>query len=161
MVWIYIGICVLLLMIWFVSAKNKKANENVEKAKCDNIIKECEKLKLDGLISDSDLNDIKGKINNKGSEWGKKTMDFAVSENKILNSLISMYGEEKGKKIFNNVYFLGMTTDELINAKRYKAEHIEIEVMKTKTKETWIYGNKSSGDVFVFENGILVRFKDR
>jgi hypothetical protein len=40
-------------------------------------------------------------------------------------------------------------------------DKIEIEELKTKTKKIFIYGNKTSGDVLVFENGKLARFKDR
>lgn len=143
------------------SEKLKAEQEKIELDKCNSIIMQCETFKLQDLMSQFNFDQIKDNIKSKGSKWGQETMDYVVKENKILKDLILKYGEEKGTKIFNNEYFLGMTTDELIDAKRFKTTNIEIEVLKTKTKETWIYGNKSSGDVFVFEQGILVRFKDR
>lgn len=38
---------------------------------------------------------------------------------------------------------------------------LETEVLKSKTKETLIYGNKNSGDYFVFDNNVLVKYVDR
>lgn len=74
--------------------------------------------------------------------------------------LVGKYGEEIARKLIDNDYFLGMTEDQLIDS-RGKPSKIETEVMKTKTKVIYIYGNKSSGDVFNFVNGELERFTDR
>ena len=64
-------------------------------------------------------------------------------------------------KILEGVYFIGMTEDMVIDSQRRAPDKIEFEVLKTKTKKIFVYGNKSSGDVLTFENGILVRIKDR
>lgn len=99
----------------------------------------------------------------KQKEKNKKELEeqIRVRKEEKKNSLIKKYGEEKGMKLFNEQYFLGMTKEELLDSKEYEPDKIETEVLKTKTKETWIYGNKSSGDVFVFENDILTKIKDR
>jgi len=70
------------------------------------------------------------------------------------------YGEEIAQKLIDQNYFLGMTEEQLIDSKGEPTK-IETEVMKTKTKVIYIYGNKSSGDVFNFVNGELERFTDR
>jgi hypothetical protein len=53
-----------------------------------------------------------------------------------------------------------MTKEELKDG-RGEPTKIELEKLKTKTKELWIYGNKNSGDVFIFENDLLVKYIDR
>jgi len=62
--------------------------------------------------------------------------------------------------LIDGKYFINMT-EEMVIESVGRPTRIEEEVMKTKTKNTYIYGNKSSGDVLVFEEGKLVRFKDR
>ena len=86
----------------------------------------------------------------------KEMLDKAKWEEEIVKK----YGKEIAEKIFNHDYFLGMTEEQLIDCKG-KPTKIEQEVLKTKTKVTYIYGNKNSGDVFTFVNGELERFKDR
>lgn len=76
-------------------------------------------------------------------------------------NLIKKYGQEKADKLFREKFEIGWTKDDILESKQRRPDHIETEVLKTKTKETWVYGNKSSGDVFVFVNDILERFKDR
>lgn len=83
-----------------------------------------------------------------------------ILKEKRKRKLVDKYGEEKASKIINKEFYIGMTNEELLESIGGPTKKEE-EVLKTKTKETWIYGNKSSGDVFVFENGVLVRFKDR
>lgn len=74
--------------------------------------------------------------------------------------LSDKYGNEIADKLINNEYFIDMTIEMLIDIKGIPTK-IEKEVLKTKTKEIYIYGNKSSGDVFIFVNGKLERFQDR
>lgn len=83
-----------------------------------------------------------------------------VAKEKYRADLIAKYGEAIGIKLYKGEYFLDMTPEQLIDSKGRPTD-IQKEVMKTKTKVTYIYGNKSSGDVFIFENDLLVRFKDR
>lgn len=76
------------------------------------------------------------------------------------NLLLEKYGTEVGKKLIDGKYFLGMTEEQLKDCKGEPTK-IEQEVLKTKTKLIYIYGNKSSGDIFTFVNGELERFVDR
>jgi len=77
------------------------------------------------------------------------------------NTILLKYGEDKGNKILNQQFQLGWTMLDILESKRCEPTTKETEVMATKTKEIWIYGNKSSGDTFTFVNGLLERFKDR
>ncbi len=81
------------------------------------------------------------------------------SELKKIN-LIEKYGEIQGNNLFKGIYELGITEQILIDSKGEPSK-IETEVLKTKTKKTYIYGNKSSGDIFIFENGLLTKIIDR
>lgn len=83
-----------------------------------------------------------------------------VSETIKRLTLIDKYGPENGNKLADHDYFIGMTEDMLI-ATKGKPTKIEKEELKTKTKIIYIYGTKSSGDVFTFVNGECERFKDR
>lgn len=98
----------------------------------------------------------------------EKTKDLLSSSySKLLKQwlIISTYEEtvskENIKLILDGRYFVGMTEDMVIDSQRREPDKVEFEVLKTKTKKVFIYGNKSSGDVLTFENGVLVRFKDR
>lgn len=75
-------------------------------------------------------------------------------------SLSEKYSDEIVSKIMDKEYFLGMLEEHLI-AMRGEPTKVEREVLKTKTKDIYIYGNKSSGDIFVFVDGKLESFKDR
>ncbi|MCT4581074.1 MAG: hypothetical protein N4A35_06615 [Flavobacteriales bacterium] len=74
--------------------------------------------------------------------------------------LIDKYGEVSGDKLYNHDYFIGMTEEMLIDTKGFPTKK-EKEELKTKTKLIYIYGNKSSGDVFTFVNGLCERYIDR
>ena len=56
--------------------------------------------------------------------------------------------------MLNHEYWIGMTEEQLIDAKG-QPDKIDLEQLKTKTKKIYIYGNKSSGDVFNFVDGVL------
>jgi hypothetical protein len=77
-----------------------------------------------------------------------------------LEKLVNQYGVDIGLKLANQQYWVGMGVD-LLLASKGKPTKIEKEVLKTKVKETYIYGNKSSGDYFVVENGLVTKFVDR
>jgi hypothetical protein len=74
--------------------------------------------------------------------------------------LLSKYTEEEVIRILKHEYWIGMTEEQLIDCKG-KPDKIELEQLKTKTKRIFVYGNKSSGDIFNFVDGKLERFKDR
>lgn len=72
----------------------------------------------------------------------------------------NVLSESDLEKLIDGDYFVGMT-EEMVLESFGNPDKIEDEVLKTKTKRTYVYGNKNSGDVLVFEGGVLVRFKDR
>ncbi|NDK57375.1 DUF4236 domain-containing protein [Pontibacter fetidus] len=92
-------------------------------------------------------------------------LDAALEQARLTKARIldlqAKYGEEVASKLLQEAFWIGMTRQQVLEAKNRAPDKIEVEVMKTKTKETLVYGNKSSGDVFVLENGLVTRFKDR
>lgn len=98
---------------------------------------------------------------NKKREAELRHKEYLAAVEKRRLELINRYGDELGAKLFNEQFFIGMTKQQLLDSKGKQPDKIEKEELKTKTKETWIYGNKSSGDVFIFENELLTKYKDR
>ena len=89
-----------------------------------------------------------------------KEIENIVSVRERLKYLINKYGYDVAEKLVKHQYFIGMTEEQLIDAKG-RPSKIDTETLKTKTKSTYIYGNKASGDYFVFENGLAVKIVDR
>ena len=79
---------------------------------------------------------------------------------KTFNENVNLYGEEIAIKIQSNIIWLDMLPEHLI---LIKGNPTKIETHNTKkfTKEIYIYGNKTSGDVFTFKDNKLIEFKDR
>jgi len=90
----------------------------------------------------------------------EKKIKLIADSNKQQDYILEKYGQEVGTKMINHQYWLGMTPEQLIDCKG-KPDKIETQVLKTKTKTTYIFGNKSSGDVFVFEENKAVKILDR
>ncbi|MEJ8803168.1 DUF4236 domain-containing protein [Pontibacter sp. H249] len=88
-------------------------------------------------------------------------LERARVKHERINTILTKYGDEVGNKILKEEFWIGMTKEQVIDSKGRQPDKIEVEALKTKTKETLIYGNKTSGDVFVIENGTVARFKDR
>ena len=96
-----------------------------------------------------------------------ETLDYVQNVGKRINRLLiftlkyqNILSESDLEKLIDGDYFVGMT-EEMVLESFGNPDKIEDEVLKTKTKRTYVYGNKNSGDVLVFEGGVLVRFKDR
>jgi hypothetical protein len=64
------------------------------------------------------------------------------------------------ERMISDEYWHGMSEEQLL-AMRGEPTKIESEMLKTKVNKFYIYGTKSAGDVFVFNEGKLERFKDR
>lgn len=71
-----------------------------------------------------------------------------------------MFEEDSVERMINGEYWSGMSEQQLI-LMRGEPTKIETELLKTKVNKFYIYGTKSTGDVFVFNEGKLERFKDR
>lgn len=113
-------------------------------------------------ISENHRNFLLGKLN---SEWWiEYDFDKMIENCKSLlrheSLLTNKYGTEVAQKLIYQQYWIGMTQEQLLDCKG-NPDKIEIEALKTKTKEIYIYGNKSSGDYFVFENKTVTKFVDR
>jgi hypothetical protein len=76
------------------------------------------------------------------------------------NELTAKYGQDVMAKLMNHQTWIGMSKEQLLDSQGEPTK-IETEILKTKTKETLIYGNKSSGDYFVVENGLVSKIVDR
>lgn len=90
----------------------------------------------------------------------RSRFEAAKVQKKRTDYLLSKYPEDEVVKIIKQEYWIGMTEEQLIESKG-KPDKVELEQLKTKAKKVYIYGNKSSGDVFNFVDGLLERFKDR
>lgn len=173
--WIGGAVILLILIITtIVSRKNSKKREEAnrllaeEERKKAEIKEREEKEEKETLINSLDV--IKDKISNYPTLIKNlEQQDLRSVRVNVFNTreevgrlvqLESKYGEVVARKLINFEYFLGMTEQQLIDS-RGEPTKIEKEVLKTKTKIVYIYGNKSSGDVFVFVNGELERFTDR
>lgn len=85
----------------------------------------------------------------------------SIAEKKFL-FLKDKYDIQIAVKLINGEYWIGMTKDQVLDAKGRKPDNIEKEHLKTRTKEIWYYGQyKSSSDVFVFVDGITEKITDR
>lgn len=91
------------------------------------------------------------------SDWW---INETIEEFKHEKTLLQKYGEDIGSRLINHKYWIGMTEEQLLDC-RGEPDKIEKQVLQTKTKQTYTYGNKSSGDYFVLENGVVVKFVDR
>ena len=115
-----------------------------------------------GQVTSNDKRTIENFVN--GKTYDKQKFENYVSQainiKKHIDAIINKYGEEIGWKLLKQEYWVGMTKEQLVDANGEPTQ-TETEVLKTKTKETLIYGNKSSGDYFVFENGIATKIVDR
>ena len=143
--------------------------ENALKKAVDNVFAE-KKIIHEKIDLALNLNEIKQShkaiILSKLSSASWRDYDFDkmvdVCKNLVLheNHIINKYGLEIGKKIINQDFWIGMTDHQLKDSKG-EPDKIEREILKTKTKEIYIYGNKSSGDYFVIENNLVTKIVDR
>lgn len=156
-VFILFGLGALSFIIFgIVASRDKKKKAEKERIEKEELINSIEPFKE----SIKDYNGLLVQLRQLNLEDLRSNIDGIKNKIKRANNLIDKYGEETAVKLLEHNYFLGMTEEQLIDCKG-KPTKIETEVLKTKTKVVYIYGNKSSGDVFTFVNGELERFKDR
>jgi hypothetical protein len=153
---IIIAIVIVLILLSSSNSKKKKQIEiETAKSKVESALKT-------GEINEEQKNILIEKIDF-NSVW-RQNIDEKIEAFKFIKkhqeALLQKYGEEIGSRLVNHQYWIGMTEEQLIECKG-NPDKIEKQVLKTKTKLTYIYGNKSSGDYFVIENGEVVKFIDR
>ena len=83
-----------------------------------------------------------------------------LKRHELKAQLILKYGEVDALKVLEGQYWLGMTEQHLIDSLGQPTS-IQKEILKTKEKVIYIYGKKTTGDVFTFVNGVLDSVKDR
>jgi hypothetical protein len=115
----------------------------------------CEKIKQDinDYFNDEDFNFSNYLTNQRNLLLDNK-------ERILYNIYVTLFGEVSAYKLMKNELWIGMTKNELLMVKGNPTK-IDIEHLKTKTKETYIYGNKNSGDYFVLENDSVTKIVDR
>ena len=113
-----------------------------------------------GKVSVEIFDMFKGRIENENQKTLKHDLQFEMARHARRLALIQLFGDIDGQKIMNGEYWLGMSEVQLIESIG-KPTLVQKEVLKTKEKVIYIYGKKTTGDVFVFVNGILESLKDR
>ena len=152
-----IGIIILALFLGAQSSKKKKLAEEERIAKLKSDLTTALQNKE---IYEDHYKELSGVVTSIKHDQFLKNFDKAKTLKQRHDYLRSKYSESEVQKMLNNEYWIGMTEEQLIDAKG-QPDKIDIEQLKTKTKKIYIYGNKSSGDVFNFVDGLLERFKDR
>ena len=139
---------IVLVMIFFLSNNKEKKEYEIAKNRL---------ISIKEQISEKTYNSL---LNIKTSKELNLKIEVVLNEITRHKNLETKYGLEIADKLFYKKYFIGMTEEQLIDAKG-RPNKIEEEILKTKTKKTFIYGAKSSGDYFVFEDGKAVKIVDR
>ena len=148
---------IILLLIMSSKAQEKKEKKEIEEARV-----KVEAAKNNNTIRMADYEKLINNLNTK-ADW-RLIIDHKIDEFRKAKEkeerLITKYGNEIAEKILHQQFWVGMTPEQLIESKG-TPDKIEKQILKTKTKELYIYGNKSSGDVFVIEEGEVVKITDR
>lgn len=160
----------LIILFSVMSSKAKEAAKKVKKEEDERkkskeiseaIIK-VEIAKTNGIIYLAQYETLINNLKTTG-DW-RLIIDHKIDEFRKAKEkeerLITKYGNEIAEKILHQRFWVGMTPEQLIESKG-TPDKIEKQILKTKTKELYIYGNKSSGDVFVIEEGEVVKITDR
>lgn len=162
--WTIFGLipCIMIMKFYY-KIKVKK----LEKSRREFLIPEINQL-ITKLENDFPFVELKFKGN---LEKNGKKVDVAILENvyETLNSHITSLSTLKNKgydsdticNIYNEELWLGMSEEHMFDMKGQPTKTEKETTKDGKLKTTYIYGSKSSGDVLIFENGVLVSYKDR
>jgi hypothetical protein len=142
-----------------VSAKSLEELRIEQKAKADLEAELLDALES-GKVSAEIFNMFKRRIENENQKTLKHELQAEIAKHARRLALIQAFGDVDGQRIMNGEYWLGMTEVQLIESIG-QPTLIQKEVLKTKEKVIYIYGKKTTGDVFVFVNGLLESLKDR
>lgn len=145
--------------------KNKKSKEELfEKNKLINLIETT--INNSGFIIE-EWDSLKTKCQNSDLKYtqtvGRQIYNLIKEEerkSKIKTKYINQLTDIEISLIIDGNYFLGMNQEMMLDSLGQPTK-IEEEHLKSKHKVIFIYGNKSSGDVFTFENNKLAKVKDR
>jgi len=148
-----------------ITTQIRSAVNNLQMEKRDAILRESFSKRLkeqlsEDKISDSVYNELITRVQLDSIETLEKDLYNEVSKHLRKKDLIKKYGEIDALKIIDGKYWLGMTEQQLIDSIG-QPTLIQKEILKTKEKVIYIYGKKTTGDVFTFVNGSLDALKDR
>ena len=132
---------------------------NIEKWKSD-VKAHLDSLLTDEKITKSEQNQVLEVMNGVNVNAMKDSYSSIVGIANKRTSWNEMFSSEEVEKMIAGSYWPGMTEEQLL-LMRGEPDKIESEMLKTKVNKFYIYGTKSTGDVFVFNEGKLERFKDR
>ena len=133
--------------------------ENIEKWKSD-VKAHLESLLTDEKITKPEQNQVLQVMNGVNVNAMKDSYSSIVDIANKRTSWKEMFSSEEVEKMIAGTYWAGMTEEQLL-LMRGEPDKFESEMLKTKINKYYIYGTKSTGDVFVFNEGKLERFKDR
>ena len=133
--------------------------ENIEKWKSD-VKAHLDSLLTDEKITKSEQNQVLQVMSGVNLNAMKDSYSSIVGIANKRTSWNEMFLSEEVEKMITGNYWPGMTEEQLL-LMRGEPDKIESEMLKTKINKYYIYGTKSAGDVFVFNEGKLERFKDR
>ena len=156
--WFFLGIPINLGIFKMISYfKQKKTNEGLREIYMNEIpslMEEVKSLPAQFLITNDIIND-------------KTPFEDVESTyeglNRILNKyrpLVVKYDRDMVGKISMGYYWIGMSEENLIDMKG-QPTNLETKIKKDNDIIVSVYGNKQTGDILTFENGILTEFTDR
>ena len=156
--WFFLGIPINLGILKVISYFKQKKIENrlreIYMNKIPSLMEEVKSLPAQFLITNDIIND-KTPFEDVESTY--------ESLNSILNKyrpLVVKYDREMVGKIMMGYYWIGMSEENVIDMKG-QPTNLETKIKKDIDIKVYVYGNKQTGDILTFENGILTEFTDR
>jgi hypothetical protein len=157
--WFIFGlpICLMVFKIYNIRKVKAKQNEMAEfyLNEIPSLMEEVKALPLEFLITrdvineDTPFEDI---------ESAYEVLNRIVDK---YRPLVAKYDREMVNKIGMGMYWVGMSEENLTDMKGYPT-NVETKVDKSGiTTKVYVYGNKQTGDILTFENGVLVTYTDR
>lgn len=157
----------LFLLIYYINYLKKSKKLKAETLEKENIIELIDKSILESGFEIEEWASLKLKCKNLDLQYTKLIANkisnlIKVEERnfKIRKKYSNLLCDFDIENIINNKYFLGMSQQMLLDSLGQPTK-MEEEILKTKHKVIYIYGNKSSGDIFTFVNNKLTSIKDR
>ncbi|MEN9334110.1 MAG: hypothetical protein RLY35_1290 [Bacteroidota bacterium] len=150
---------------WFSKVEQLKQNARISKDQNIDEFKvkvrnQIESLFQEESITESERNQVIQHLDGVNLSLMKETYLKVVTNANNRIKWLELYDSLDVERMISGQYWHGMSEDQLL-AMRGEPTKIESEMLKTKVNKFYIYGTKSAGDVFVFNEGKLERFKDR
>jgi len=89
-----------------------------------------------------------------------KALPYFLEDSENFKKYVSIWGNDIAKKIYNKEVWIKMNNEQLLSS-RGKPTNIEKEQTIESTTETWIYGNKNTGNYFVLVEDVVTKIVDR